>query len=125
MIGELNCGHTYVGGGEMPHVETHQHRPARRGTQARREMTKYYKIVKILKGRQLGQRSGWLPLTETGVNVKEGDYIGRGQRQPTMRWPHLWALSTPGNRDDVVASLTLTPVSVSGERRPLSPVWRP
>jgi tricorn protease len=73
MIGELNAGHAYVGGGDLP-------KPPRvplglLGAQLKRDpKTGYYQIVKILRG------ANWTsalrsPLTEIGVNVQEGDYI--------------------------------------------------
>ncbi len=73
MIGELNCGHTYVGGGEMP--------TARRVTLGllgaeltRDKETGYYQIKKILRGANWDKKFR-SPLTEIGVNVKEGDWI--------------------------------------------------
>jgi tricorn protease len=73
MISELNSSHAYVGGGDLP-------KPARiqtglLGAELRQDdKTKYYQITKILKG------SNWdknlrSPLTELGVNLKEGDWI--------------------------------------------------
>ena len=73
MIGELNAGHTYVGGGESP-------KPSRiptglLGAELTRDaQSGYYKIAKVLRGEnwEKGTRS---PLTEIGVNANEGDYI--------------------------------------------------
>ncbi len=73
MIGELNAGHTYVGGGEAP-------RPQRipmglLGAELTRDaQTGYYRITRILRGEnwERGKRS---PLTEIGVDVNEGDFI--------------------------------------------------
>jgi len=73
MIGELNIGHSYVGGGDYPKPERIQ--MGLLGAKLEKdEATGYYKIVKILKGENWDKdvRS---PLTEIGVNVKEGDYI--------------------------------------------------
>ncbi len=73
MIGELNAGHTYVGGGESP-------KPQRiptglLGAELTRDaQTGYYKIVKILRGENW-QKDARSPLTEIGVDAKEGDYI--------------------------------------------------
>jgi len=98
MIGELNCGHTYVGGGEMPHVERIS-TGLLGGELKRDEMTKYYKIVKILKGANWdsGLRS---PLTEIGVNVKEGDYIVAVNGQPTNEMANIYEalVNTPGKQ---------------------------
>ncbi|MDP4282488.1 MAG: PDZ domain-containing protein [Bacteroidota bacterium] len=72
MVSELSTGHSYVEGGDRP-------MPARikqglLGAKISRDASGYYKIDKILKGENWTSnvRS---PLTELGVNVKEGDYI--------------------------------------------------
>jgi len=73
MIGELNCGHTYVGGGDMPH-------PNRISTGllgaefTRDPQTGYFRIQRILRG---ANWDGALrsPLTEIGVDASEGDWI--------------------------------------------------
>jgi len=73
MIGELSSGHTYVGGGDVP-------RPKRLnvgmlGAQFERDgKTGYYRIAKVLKG-QNWDPSLHSPLTEVGVNVREGEYL--------------------------------------------------
>lgn len=73
MIGELNVGHTYVGGGDMP-------RPERinlglLGAELERDSkSRYYVIKKILRG-QNWDESLRSPLTEIGVDVQEDDYI--------------------------------------------------
>ena len=73
LIGELSSGHTYVGGGEMPAVP--KVRVGMLGAKFERDpKTGSCRIVKILKGQNWDQglRS---PLTEIGVNVKEGEFI--------------------------------------------------
>lgn len=73
MIGELSAGHTYVGGGDMP-------RPKKvavgmLGAKFERDpKTGFFRISRILKGQNWDPalRS---PLTEVGVNVKEGEYV--------------------------------------------------
>ena len=73
LIGELNAGHTYVGGGEQP-------RPQRidmglLGAEVEYDAdTGYYRIARILRG-QNWDRSRRSPLTEIGVDANEGDYI--------------------------------------------------
>ena len=73
MIGELNVGHTYVGGGEYP-------KPKRiplglLGAEISRDpKSGYYKIERILRG-QNWNKSTRSPLTEIGVDAGEGDYI--------------------------------------------------
>ncbi len=73
MIGELNVGHAYVGGGDYPKPERIQ--LGLLGAQLQRDASsKFYRITKILKGQNWdsGLRS---PLTEIGVDAREGDYI--------------------------------------------------
>ncbi|HTY59915.1 MAG TPA: PDZ domain-containing protein, partial [Bacteroidota bacterium] len=81
MISELNIGHSYVGGGEYP-------KPQRIATGLlgakieRDPSSHYFRIREILKGENWdkNERS---PLTEIGVNVKEGDYILAVNGKPT------------------------------------------
>ncbi|MBN2409354.1 MAG: PD40 domain-containing protein [Candidatus Aminicenantes bacterium] len=73
MIGELNTGHTYVGGGEMPAPP--KVKVGMLGARFERDAaTGAYKITKILRG-QNWNRTLRSPLTEIGVNVKEGEVI--------------------------------------------------
>jgi tricorn protease len=72
MIGELNAGHTYVGGGEMPKAPRVQ--LGLLGAELERDQTGYYRIKKILRGANWDRRLR-SPLTEPGLNVKEGDFI--------------------------------------------------
>jgi tricorn protease len=73
MISELNAGHAYVGGGEMP-------RPARiplglLGANLRKDpATGYVQITKVLRGNRWDPalRS---PLNELGAQAKDGDFI--------------------------------------------------
>ena len=72
MIGELNIGHAYTGGGDR--------NPVRRlttgllGAELERDGSGYYKINKILKGESWNDAT-ISPLTEIGVNANEGDFI--------------------------------------------------
>ena len=72
MIGELNIGHAYTGGGD-------RNMPKRLklgllGAELERDDSGYYKIKKILKGESWNEATK-SPLTEIGVNAKEGDFI--------------------------------------------------
>ncbi len=73
MISELNCSHAYVGGGDMPHAEKVDVGLLGARLEPDRK-NKRYKITRILKGENWisGRRS---PLTEPGIDVKEGDYL--------------------------------------------------
>lgn len=72
MIGELNCGHAYVNPGQMPRAEKVS--MGLLGAEVQRDKSGFFKLEKILKGVAWNKdlRS---PLTEQGLNIKEGDYI--------------------------------------------------
>jgi tricorn protease len=73
LIGELNNGHTYVGGGERP--ETPRIKLGLLGAEFSRDpATKAYRINRILPGEDWDKHTR-SPLTAQGVNLKVGDYI--------------------------------------------------
>jgi tricorn protease len=72
LIGELNIGHAYVGGGDKPVPRKIQ--LGMLGAKLSRDPSGYYKIDVILKGENWAKPSR-SPLTELGVEVSEGDYI--------------------------------------------------
>jgi len=84
MIGELSNSHTYVGGGDYP--DLHPVNVGLLGVDFEPDMSSgRYRIKKIYPGQNWdGQLRS--PLTEPGVNVKEGDYLiavnGRALRAP-------------------------------------------
>jgi len=120
LIGELNLGHSYVGGGDQPQ--------ARRiplgllgARVVRHEASGTYQIVEILPGRNW-EPSLRSPLTEIGVTVNEGDYIlavdgtatdllpdfyaalvGKADRQVTLRVNHQ--PTSDGARDEVIVPI--------------------
>jgi tricorn protease len=88
MISELNCGHTYVGGGDLPKITKIQ--TGLLGAQLRQDdKTKYYQITKILKGTNWDKdlRS---PLAELGINVKTGDWIVAVNGKPTNEMVNIF-----------------------------------
>ena len=72
MIGELNVGHTYVGGGDYPKPE--RIKTGLLGAELERHTSGYYRIKRILKGENWND-SRRSPLTEVGVDASEGDFI--------------------------------------------------
>ncbi|MFI5252972.1 MAG: PDZ domain-containing protein [Bacteroidota bacterium] len=73
VIGELSTGHTYVGGGDYPKAKRIP--TGLLGAQLERDPdSRFYRITKILKGENW-DKSTRSPLTEVGVNAKEGDYV--------------------------------------------------
>jgi tricorn protease len=88
LIGELNVGHTYVGGGDYP-------KPERiplglLGAKITRdEASGYYRISKILRGQNWSPRLR-SPLTDIGVDVTEGEYIIAVDGTPTNTMTDLF-----------------------------------
>lgn len=110
MIGELNVGHTYVGGGDLPQVKRID--VGMLGAQFERDpKSGYYRIMKILKGQNWSKdlRS---PLTEIGVNVREGDYLLAVNGKPTNTMSDMFEalLNTVGKQ------VTLKVNSIPGEK---------
>lgn len=72
MIGELNVGHAYVGGGEEE--EINEVPIGYLGAEMKLHSSGAFQITKIFQGRNWEEKTR-SPLTEPGINVKEGDYI--------------------------------------------------
>jgi tricorn protease len=88
MIGELNIGHSYVGGGDYPKPE--RIKLGLLGAKLERDrQSKYFKITKILKGQNWDKETR-SPLTEIGVNVKEGDFIIAVDNQPVNQMNDIY-----------------------------------
>ncbi|UCH98378.1 MAG: PD40 domain-containing protein [Candidatus Aminicenantes bacterium] len=75
MVAELNVGHAYVNYGDFKKVERMDTGLLGAELKADKKADRY-KIVKIYQGENWNERTR-SPLTEQGVNVKEGDYIIR------------------------------------------------
>ncbi len=89
MISELSIGHAYVGGGEYPKPE--RILTGLLGARLERDpATGYYRIANILKGQNWDQ-SVRSPLTEMGVNVRQGDYIIAVDNKPTNQMRDIYA----------------------------------
>jgi tricorn protease len=89
MIGELNIGHAYVGGGDYPQAERIS--LGLLGARLERDpKTKYYRIAEILPGENWDHtiRS---PLTEIGVGVKSGEYIIAVNGKPADQMDDIYA----------------------------------
>ena len=80
MVGEISIGHSYVGGGDRP--EPKKVKLGLLGARLSRDASGYYHIDKILKGENW-TREERSPLTELGVDVKEGDFIIAVNGKPT------------------------------------------
>jgi tricorn protease len=88
LIGELNIGHAYVGGGDYP-------KPERvplglLGAKLSRDASGFYKVDRILRGQNWDPKYR-SPLTEIGVNVKAGDFIVAVNGKSTKEMTDLYA----------------------------------
>lgn len=80
MIAELNCGHAYVGGGDLPTVNRI---PMGLLGARYQKVANGFKITRILPGDNWNRRER-SPLTELGVDVQVGDVITAINGQPTQ-----------------------------------------
>ncbi|HQG46762.1 MAG TPA: PDZ domain-containing protein, partial [bacterium] len=120
MIGELNAGHTYVGGGDLP--KTKRIKLGLLGAQISKEVASgYFRIDRILKGEnwQTKDRS---PLAEIGVNAAPGDYILAIDGQPTAAMPNLYAALVNKAGKQVVLRLNKTPTATGSREVTVVPI---
>jgi len=113
MIGELNVGHAYVGGGDRPQPERIQ--MGRLGAELARDTDSgFYRIERILKGENWvdSRRS---PLTEVGVGVTEGMYIIRVNGLLTSEMTNIYESLVDKAGKPVVLSVNEQP-EVAGAR---------
>jgi tricorn protease len=88
LIGELNIGHAYVGGGERP--DTPRIKLGLLGAELSRDPASHaYRIDRILPGENWDKKTR-SPLTDIGVNVKPGDYILAVNNTPVSSLPNLY-----------------------------------
>ena len=89
MIGEVGCGHAYVNPGEMPSPERIP--MGLLGAELSQHKSGFYRIEKIIPGAPYSQtlRS---PLTEPGIDVKEGEYIVAIDGIPTNSVKNVYEL---------------------------------
>ena len=88
LIGELNNGHTYVGGGERP--DTPRIKLGLLGAEFSRDpATHVYRIDRILPGENWDKHTR-SPLTAIGLNIKPGDYILSINGTPVSTLPNLY-----------------------------------
>ncbi len=109
MIGELNVGHAYVGLGDRAN-SPRRIRTGLLGAEVSRDpASKAYRIDRILKGENW-QDSARSPLTEIGVDVKEGDFILAVDGRPVRDVPNLFAALVGTAGRQVVLRVNARPV---------------
>ncbi|HNQ89862.1 MAG TPA: PDZ domain-containing protein [Verrucomicrobiota bacterium] len=89
MIGEINLGHCYVGGGDMPKAERIP-LGLLGATLVRHQPSGFYQITSILPGQNWDKKLR-SPLTEIGVNVRPGDYLVAIDGRPTDAMVDVYA----------------------------------
>ena len=88
LIGELNNGHAYVGGGERP--DTPRIKLGLLGAEFSRDpATRAYRVERILPGENWNKHTR-SPLSDVGVNVKPGEYILAINNTPVSSLPNLY-----------------------------------
>ena len=109
LIGELHIGHTYVGGGDRPQAPRIP--TGLLGAELSRDpATRAYRIDRILRGENW-QDSTRSPLTEIGVNVREGDYILAVDGHPVSAMANIYASLVGAAGKQVVLRVNAKPVS--------------
>ena len=114
MIGELACGHAYINPGEYPGTE--KIKMGLLGAELSRDAKSgFYRIDRILPGAPYRPelRS---PLTESGLNVKAGDYIVAIDGVPTTETTNIYSLLV--GKANVLTELTInSSASATGARK--------
>ena len=102
MIAEVACGHAYVNPGELPEVERIP--MGLLGAELKADKSGYFKVGKILPGAPYSAKLR-SPLTEPGINVKEGDYIVAIDGIPTNTVDNIYKLLV--GKANVLTELTV------------------
>jgi tricorn protease len=113
MIAELNVGHAYVSGGDKPAPE--RIKTGLLGAKISRDTSGYFRVDRILKG-QNWNNSLRSPLTELGVNMKEGDFILAVDGKPANKMTDIYA-SLMGKADKPVELTVNSSASLAGCRK--------
>jgi len=114
MMGELNVGHAYVGGGDRPKPK--RIKTGLLGAELQRDAaSKYYRITKILRG-QNWDKTLRSPLTAIGVDAREGDFIVAIDGKPTNAMDNIYDALINKVDKQVTLMLNSTP-SMKGSRK--------
>ncbi|MFN4880996.1 MAG: PDZ domain-containing protein [Bacteroidota bacterium] len=113
LIGELNVGHAYTGGGDVPKVE--RIKLGLLGAKLVRDASGFFRINSILDGANYSKelRS---PLTEIGVQAKSGEFIVAVNGRPTNTVTDIYELLM--NTADKQVELAInTTATLNGARK--------
>ena len=120
MISELNAGHAYVGGGDLPRLERTP--MGLLGAQLQRDpQSKAFKITKIFRG-QNWDPSLRSPLTDIGVDAKVGDYVLEVDGRPTAEMADIWEALVGKAGKQVSLRLNATPTQQGSRETVVIPV---
>jgi tricorn protease len=124
LIGELHAGHAYVSGGDRSEAPRRQ--TGLLGAQVSRDpVSRAYRIDRILKGQNWQTRTR-SPLTELGVNVREGEFILAVNGKPVAQMENLFSalVGTVGRQvslrinsqpmDEGARDVTIVPIADEG-----------
>jgi tricorn protease len=119
MIGELNCGHAYIAGGD-------KHEPQRistglLGAQLSRDASGFYRINKILGGRNWSEQLR-SPLTEAGVDANTGDFITHVNGKSTRNMNDIYAALYDKAGKQVELTLNAKPEEANGRKVIVKPI---
>jgi tricorn protease len=119
LIGELNCGHAYISGGDKPSPE--RIKTGLLGAELSRDKSGYYRIEKILEGRSWSNdlRS---PLAEVGIDAKTGDYILAINGKSTKDMNDIFAALYGKAGKQVELTLSAAPSESGGRKIIVKPV---
>ncbi len=97
MVSEISAGHTYVGGGDMPQPSRIQ--TGLLGAEIVKDPSGAFLIKRIFKGANW-DNSARSPLTDMGVNVREGEYILEVNGVPSQKLRNFYEplLNTVGKQ---------------------------
>ena len=108
MISELNVGHAYVNGGDRAN-EAPRIKLGLLGAEFSRDLaSRAYRIDRILRGENWQDKTR-SPLTELGVEAKEGDFILAVNGKPVSELPNLFAALANTVGKQVTLRLNSTP----------------
>jgi len=120
MIGELNIGHAYVGGGERP--EAKRFKTGLLGAEiVKDDQTGYFIIENILDG-QNWDKSLVSPLQAIGVDAGEGDYIISVNGESTKGMKNIYASLVNEAGEQVVLELNSRPQESGKQKETVVPI---
>ncbi len=113
MIGELNVGHAYTGGGIRP--ENKKIKTGLLAARFNKESSGYFKVTKILKGANW-DKSLRSPFTEPGVNINVNDYIIEVNGISTKTTDDIYSMLTGTAGNQIELTVNSKPV-MKGSRK--------